>query len=102
MPIIKSIFFVTVWLLTLTVSCLLTVSTLVVIYPDALDKCDVTDQSFNTPIGWLIVCIFLLLTTGVGIFFHQMFGLSRAIIALGLSGLSVVFLLLLLVIGNGC
>lgn len=83
---------------TLAVSLFVTFGTLNVAYPASFDTC----QSFNTPTGWIIVSFFLILTTGVGVFLHQLLRLSRILVAIGLSGIGAILFLYLLVAGTGC
>ena len=95
---IKSLLGTALWLGTLAVSLFVTFVALNVAYPASFDTC----QSFNTPIGWIIVSFFLILTTGVGVFLRQLLRLSRILIAIGLSGIGAILFLYLLVAGTGC
>ena len=95
---IKSLLGTALWLGTLAVSLFVTFGTLNVAYPASFDTC----QSFNTPVGWIIVSFFLILTTGVGVFLRQLLRLSRILIAIGLSGIGAILFLYLLVAGTGC
>ena len=95
---IKSLLGTALWLGTLAISLFVTIGTLNVAYPASFDTC----QSFNTPIGWIIVGFFLILTAGAGVFLRQLLRLSRILIAIGLSGIGAILFLYLVVVGTDC
>ncbi len=90
------------WLGILGVLLLTSAIALDVIFGAFLDTCDVSHESANTLLGWTIVSLFLVVTAGVGAFLHQLLGLSRVIVVIGITGYFTILALLLLLSGGKC